>query len=154
MPRSRPGALRARQPRHLAWASELPAPIHGLSARTGLAIHVAEVLDPDYYVFPGATKRALRRYREFVTPAGRRPRYPQDGVCSCRHCSFDDVRHARDVLDQVLRALPARARAELKRLVAPLDAAFLDRTLPDPFADRQWGSEVWWRRRLSGGMKE
>jgi hypothetical protein len=154
MPRSRPGALRARQPRPRAWASELPTPVHGLSARTSLAIHVAEVLARDYYLFPGATRHALRRYREFLTPAGRRPRYPQDGVCSCRHCSFDDVRHARDVLDQVMALLPTRARAELRRRVAPLDAAFLARTLPDPFADRRWGSDVWWRRRLSGGMRE
>lgn len=35
-----------------------------------------------------------------------------------------------------------------------LDAAYLQRTLPDPFADqRQWGSAFWWRRRLAGGRE-
>ncbi|MGW5482765.1 serine hydrolase domain-containing protein [Streptomyces sp. NPDC004008] len=42
----------------------------------------------------------LRRYRAFPQPPGRRPLYPQDTECSCRGCSFDDVRHARDVLGE------------------------------------------------------
>ncbi|WP_234330118.1 hypothetical protein [Streptomyces acidiscabies] len=61
------------------------------------------------------------------------------------------MRHARDVLDDFLRQLPVRARAELQRRVARLDAAYRARTLPDPFSDsRQWRPEVWWRRRLAG----
>lgn len=107
------------------------------------------MLANDYDLFPGATKDALLRYREFLTPVSRRPRHPQPVVCSCRHCLFDDVTHARDVLDRVLGLLPTRARAELGRRVAPLDAAFLKRTLPDPFADRR--SNAWWNRRLPGG---
>ncbi|MET8413541.1 hypothetical protein ABZV34_36800 [Streptomyces sp. NPDC005195] len=36
--------------------------------------------------------------------------------------------------------------------MASLDAAYLQRTLPDPFADqRQWRSDLWWRRRLADG---
>ncbi|GAA5075575.1 hypothetical protein GCM10023336_64960 [Streptomyces similanensis] len=113
-----------------------------------------ERLSTDYYVYPGATDRALRRYRAFAQSPGRRPLYPQDAECSCRGCSFDDVRHARDVLDEVLRQLPARAREELRRRVARLDAAYLQRTLPDPFADRrQWRSDLWWRRRLADGRE-
>lgn len=109
-------------------------------------------MDDDYYIYPGATDRALRRYRAFLQPPGRRPRYPRDALCSCRGCSFDDVRHARDVLDAVLRQLPPHARAELTRRVAALDAAYLERTLPDPFAhDRQWRADRWWRRRLADG---
>ncbi|MEU1285636.1 hypothetical protein [Kitasatospora sp. NPDC005856] len=43
-----------------------------------------------------------------------------------------------------------RARAELGRLVRPLDAALHDRTLPDPFAHRRgWRTEFWWYRRLA-----
>ncbi|MFE1317998.1 hypothetical protein [Kitasatospora phosalacinea] len=119
-----------------------------------MAIHRAERHSDDYYVYPGATDRALRRYRAFTLPPGRRPRCPQDAQCSCRGCSFDDVRHARDVLDEVLRALPPRARAELGRRVAVLDAAYLRCTLPDPFADRrQWRADRWWRRRLAGGWE-
>ncbi|WP_238412932.1 hypothetical protein [Saccharothrix deserti] len=135
--------------------SPLPVRIRGLSARTGLAIHRVEVLGGDYFLFPGATDRALRRYRTFLTPAGRRPLYPEEAECSCRGCSFDDVRHARDMLDKVLRQLPSRARAELRRRVASLDTVYLERTLPDPFADRrQWRSDLWWRRRLAGGGKQ
>ncbi|WP_437045455.1 hypothetical protein [Streptomyces sp. enrichment culture] len=113
-----------------------------------------ENLSGDHDLYPGATDRALRRYRAFLGPAGRRPLYPQVAECSCRGCSFDDVRHARDVLAEVLRQLPFRARAELKRKVACLDAVYIERTLPDPFAgDRQWRSDRWWRRRLAGGRE-
>ncbi|MFD8598003.1 hypothetical protein ACFV1L_23645 [Kitasatospora sp. NPDC059646] len=119
-----------------------------------MAVHRVERGSADYYVYPGATVRALRRYRAFSLPSGRRPRYPQGAECSCRGCSFDDVRHARDVLDDVLRQLPARAREELGRRVAVLDAAYARRTLPDPFADgRQWRPDRWWRRRLAGGRE-
>ncbi|MEV8455391.1 hypothetical protein AB0467_25840 [Streptomyces sp. NPDC052095] len=62
------------------------------------------------------------------------------------------MRHARDVLDMVLRRLPDRPRVELGRHVASLDAVYLRRTLPDPFArHRQWRSDLWWRRRLADG---
>ncbi|MFF4170851.1 hypothetical protein [Streptomyces sp. NPDC001744] len=109
-----------------------------------------ESLSGDYDVFPGATARALRRFQAFLYPPGRRPLYPQDAHCSCRVCSFDDVRHARDVLEEVLQELPFRARAELKHRVAHLDAAYLDRTLPDPFAERrQCRADTWWHHRLT-----
>ncbi|GAA4888824.1 hypothetical protein ACFPM3_18755 [Streptomyces coeruleoprunus] len=155
MPRKRPGALRAaHQQRPRTWGSPPPYRIHGLSARTSLAIHRVEALSDDYYIDPGVTDRALRRYEAFLRPPGRRPLYPQDEECSCRHCSFDDVRHARDVLEEVLRQLPPRASAELARLVASLDRAYLRRTLPDPFAgERQWRADRWWHRRLAGGRQ-
>ncbi|MFY7064910.1 hypothetical protein ACOQFV_03520 [Nocardiopsis changdeensis] len=64
------------------------------------------------------------------------------------------MRHARDVLDAVMRELPRRARSELGRRVAALDALYLRRTLPDPFAhDRQWRADLWWRRRLSSAWE-
>jgi hypothetical protein len=99
MPRRRPGALRAKQRGPQAWEKPPPNRIHGLSSRTSLAIHRVERLSGDYYVFPGATDQALRRYQAFLEPPGRRPLYPQDAECSCRSRSFDDVRHARDVLE-------------------------------------------------------
>ncbi|SFH15643.1 hypothetical protein SAMN02787118_15033 [Streptomyces mirabilis] len=152
MPRRRPGALRAQHHGPRIWEDPPPSRIHGLSAFTSLAIHRVERLSGDYYVFPGATVLALRRYEGFLQPSGRRPLYPQDAHCSCRGCSFDDVRHARDVLEEVLQQLPFRSRAELKRQVASLDAVYLERTLPDPFADRrQWRADLWWRRRLTVG---
>ncbi|CAM5514972.1 hypothetical protein STENM223S_03177 [Streptomyces tendae] len=150
MPRKRPGALRAEQPLHVVWGLP-PERIHGLSARTSVAIDRVERLSGDYYVYPGATDRALRQYRAFLQPPGRRPLYPQNAECSCRGCSFDDVRHARDVLEEVLRQLPPRPRAQMQSQVRALDAKYVERTLPDPFAaDRQWRSDLWWRRRLVG----
>jgi hypothetical protein len=144
--------LRAEHHGSRVWEDPPPARIHGLSARTSLAIHRVEGLSGDYYVCPGVTDRALRRYAAFLEPPGRRPLYPQDAECSCLDCSFDDVRHARDVLEEVLRQLPPRARAELKRRVFSLDAVYRVRTLPDPFADgRQWRPDLWWHRCLAGG---
>nr|BFD90318.1 hypothetical protein KitaXyl93_16780 [Kitasatospora sp. Xyl93] len=111
---------------------------------------LAEHQGGSYLIHPGGTERALRRYREFLHPPGRRPLYPQDFACSCHGCSFVDVRHARDVLEEVLTRLPDRPRAELLQVLRPLDAAFLRRTLPDPFAHRRsWRKEFWWYRRLA-----
>jgi hypothetical protein len=137
MPRKRPGALRAQQTIQRPVAGEFPVRIHGLSSRASLAVHRAELLSNDYYVYPGATGTALRRHRAFLHLAGRRPLYPQYAVCSWRGCAFDDVRHARDVLEQVLGPLPSGEGAELRRLVQPLDDRYRRRTLPDPFAHRR-----------------
>ncbi|GGZ87193.1 hypothetical protein [Streptomyces bluensis] len=153
MPRRRPGALRAEQSPRIAWSLP-PDRIHGLSTRTSVAIDQVERLSGDYYLYPGATDRALRRYRAFLQAPGRRPLYPQDAECSCRGCSFDDVRHARDVLEEVVRQLPSRPHAELQQRVRALDARYMERTLPDPFAvQRQSRSDSWWRRRLAGGRE-
>ncbi|MFC3996579.1 hypothetical protein ACFOVU_11685 [Nocardiopsis sediminis] len=110
-----------------------------------------ETASDDYYVFTGATRSALRRYREFLSPPGRRPLYPTPALCSCRGCELDDVRHARDVLEAVAVRLPVRARAELRRVIAPLDRAFARRTLPDPRGPA-WQPEFaerWWHHRMS-----
>ncbi|WP_316520732.1 hypothetical protein [Kitasatospora brasiliensis] len=150
MPRKRPGAVRAEHPTPRVWGPTPPARIHGLSARAALAVLRTERLNPGYLIHPGDTDRALRRYREFLHPPGRRPLYPQEAECSCSGCSFDDVRHARDVLEEILPILPPRARAELVRVLRPLDAALLRRTLPDPFTHRRsWRTEFWWYRRLA-----
>ncbi|MEU9008460.1 hypothetical protein AB0D12_01445 [Streptomyces sp. NPDC048479] len=58
------------------------------------------------------------------------------------------------MLEDVLEKLPARARAEFKQLLDPLDAAYSRRTLPDPFARRRrWRTQFWWHRRLAGGWE-
>ncbi|GJF30463.1 hypothetical protein KNE206_31630 [Kitasatospora sp. NE20-6] len=117
-------------------------------------MHRAERAGGSWYLHPGATDWALRRYREFLSPPGRRPLYPREAPCSCPGCSFDDVRHARDVLDEILRELPVRARAELLRLLRPLDTTFRRRTLPDPFTHRRhWRTEFWWYRRLADPLE-
>ncbi|MEV0678814.1 hypothetical protein AB0I60_20080 [Actinosynnema sp. NPDC050436] len=117
----------------------------GLTRRVTLAVHEVEGRSEEYYVKPGATVLALRRYRAFLARSGRRPLYPQVDDCSCNGCAFRDVRHARDVLEWVMRRLRPRPRGELERLVAALDAVYLDRTLPDPHAaHRASSSPLWW----------
>ncbi|GGP42853.1 hypothetical protein GCM10010185_12970 [Saccharothrix coeruleofusca] len=129
----------------------------GLSHRTTLAVRDVERRSEEYYVRPGATALALRRYRVFLTRSGRRPLYPRSVGCSCAECAFQDVRHSRDVLEWTLERLRRRSRGELERLVTALDAVYLKRTLPDPFAARRPPSsqlrgprpDPWWYDRLS-----
>ncbi|GHB30345.1 hypothetical protein GCM10010331_15910 [Streptomyces xanthochromogenes] len=79
-----------------------------------------------------------------------RPPYPQEPSGSCTWCFFDDVRHARDMLEEALERLPEPARLERGRIVKPVDAVFLRRALPVPFTHRRrWRTECWWCRRLA-----
>ncbi|MFI5792411.1 hypothetical protein [Streptomyces sp. NPDC051677] len=151
MARSRPGALRANQsPDPRTRETPQPVRIHGLSAHTSLAIHRVEDESGTYFLSPGATASALRRYRKFVTTPGRGTLYPRASACpACPGCGLDDVRHARDVLAETLRLLPPRARAELGRAVAELDRRYLLRTLPAPRS----GPGPWWHRRLAEGAE-
>ncbi|MET9627040.1 hypothetical protein ABZX92_06215 [Lentzea sp. NPDC006480] len=73
---------------------------------------------------------------------------------------FVDVVHARDVLEQVLKRLPVRARAELGRVVRRLDIEFERRTLPNPHAWNPFWNNIdvpaerpdpWWYDRFPGG---
>lgn len=50
---------------------------------------------------------------------------------------------SRDALELAIRGLPARPARELRRLVAPLDERFLNRTFADPSAP----PGPWWTRR-------
>ncbi|MER5790420.1 hypothetical protein [Streptomyces sp. NPDC001980] len=55
------------------------------------------------------------------------------------------------MLEEVLQQLPPWPRAQLEHQVRALDARYVERTPADPFAaDRQWRSDLWWRRRLAG----
>ncbi|CAM5409815.1 hypothetical protein [Streptomyces aurantiogriseus] len=153
MPRNGPGALRAlRTPVTRVRAMPPPPRIPGLSTRTTLAIHRAEHDSTgSYHLSPGATQRALRRYREFLATPGRRTLYPRTAVCpACPGCGLDDVREARDVLEETVRHLPPSARAELSRTLRRLDHRYRLRTLPDPRADQ---TAPWWHRRLGEGAE-
>ncbi|MFJ5231068.1 hypothetical protein ACIQBJ_14385 [Kitasatospora sp. NPDC088391] len=149
MPRNRPRALRARTPAPPRWSRTPPTRIRGLSAAASLDVHRVEREHPGFAVTAGSTAAALDRYRAFVRRFGDRPLYPRESWCgSCPGCNaVDDVRHSRDALHEVLARLPPRSRAELARLVRPLDAEFRRRTLPDPFAGRP--GEPWWYRRAA-----
>ncbi|MFF2776103.1 hypothetical protein ACFVU3_14450 [Streptomyces sp. NPDC058052] len=56
---------------------------------------------------------------------------------------------ARDLLALILSRLPHHARRELAALVDGLDEELSRRTLPDPFAHRQfwYRGGAWWHRR-------
>ncbi|MGW2699035.1 hypothetical protein [Streptomyces sp. NPDC001340] len=153
MPRNRPAALRDAHrttPSPRIWKEPPPPRIPGLSHRTSLAIHRAERLSPGFWFPHGATETALRRYRAFLHPPGRRPRYPRESYCAgCPGCALDDVRQARGALADILPLLPPHARAELQRTLTPLDRRYLLLTLPDPLAAR---TEPWWHRRLAKGV--
>ncbi|WP_329217118.1 hypothetical protein OG352_14135 [Streptomyces sp. NBC_01485] len=164
MPRNRPGALRADRtpgPHARPRTRDVPQPprIRGLSARTSLAIHHVEYEGGDRHLFAGATALALHRYREFLSSPGRHTLYPRTSVCpGCPGCGLDDVRHARDVLDETLRLLPRRPRAELARTLSALDRRYLDRTLPDPRPHPATSAAPatpapWWHRRLGEGAE-
>lgn len=92
----------------------------------------------------GATATALRGYADALRQPGRYIQLEGD-LCSC--C---DPLESRDILEVVLRQLPRPARRDLARIVDRIDAEFLRRTLPDPFAVgvSAWQGQAWWRQRL------
>jgi hypothetical protein len=139
MPRRRPGALRAEAALYDCSRQIPPLAIRGLSSQTAYAVHLVEIADKDYYLYPGATARALTRYREFLGAPRRRSLTQEYCICDCRWCRLDDVQGARGVFEHVLQVLPARARAELRREVAGLDAEYRERTVPNPFPPRVHG---------------
>jgi hypothetical protein len=92
-----------------------------------------------------AVADALIRYRNLLRRPGR---YLY--ISWSAGCPICEDHEARDVLDEALRRLPPRARADLAGLVTPLDEEFLHRTLPDPLAHRDpWRASAWWRQRIS-----
>lgn len=96
------------------------------------------------HLWHGAVAEALHQYERFLHRPGRYLYLPwNDGPCC-------DPTEARDILEEALRHLPPAARASLRKIVAPLDAEFLRRTLPDPTAASisPWHAEAWWRRRI------
>ncbi|WP_091295162.1 hypothetical protein [Amycolatopsis xylanica] len=134
MARSRPGALRAAQARFPANVPERRIP--GLSPRAREAIRLLEARTGDY----NAIYLALDAYRQALRKPGR--------INSAEHpCPCCDSFEARDVLGRALETLPGYARAELGRLVAPLDAILLRRTVPYPWPERRPWATGWWHLR-------
>ncbi|BBH68273.1 hypothetical protein ACTI_49580 [Actinoplanes sp. OR16] len=132
MPRNHPHSLRR--------PVRKPAPeqrhIDGLSARAHAAVRSAE----DWYFWPNATADSLDAYRLFLKRPGRIIRGGPDVY---------DAGDARNDLHEILLRLPPVPRRELERLLEPLDAEYLRRTLP-----AQWWSEYgagrWWYQRDAG----
>ncbi|MER6765354.1 MULTISPECIES: hypothetical protein [Amycolatopsis] len=109
---------------------------------SGRAQKAIERVDPQ--LWPGSVALALERYRQFLNQPGRWLYVPGPEL------TWVDPVDARDELERALILLPRGARAELRRLVAPLDGEFERRTLPDPRAGSisPWQAAAWWRRRL------
>lgn len=116
-----------------------PLTICGLSDQTAFAVHLVEIADKDYYLYPGATARALERYRGFLDVPRSRPLSQEFNVGDCRGCAFDDVSLAREVLEHVIQVVQGRARSELRRELAGMDAEYREHTVPNPFPRRVHG---------------
>ncbi|WP_091598747.1 hypothetical protein [Amycolatopsis lurida] len=69
------------------------------------------------YLGPGATRTALRLWREFLTNPYWRLRVDSEG-CGVWECCGDPWQ-AREMLEGVVLALPARVAKELRRHIAP-----------------------------------
>jgi hypothetical protein len=138
MPRNSPGAIRAGR-RADAAPRPLFSRINGLSPRAHEAIAILEACR----LGEGAVAKALDAYADFLAQPGRWLYLPDSCNCPC------DLPLARDILDTAVRGLPEAPRAELRRILRPLDTEFAARTLPDPHA--AWPTAVmppWWHRRL------
>ena len=112
--------------------------INGLSPRSHRAVAQVEVRR----LGPRSLEWALAGYREFLDRPGRWLYLPEN------RGDFDDPCYCRDVLEVALLHLPPTARAELRRLVTPLDTRFRARTLPDPAPPPWWYAGRWWCQRL------
>ncbi|MDA3630875.1 hypothetical protein OU415_36000 [Saccharopolyspora sp. WRP15-2] len=86
---------------------------------------------------------ALKRYRRFLRRPGRWLYLPRADLYSPH-----DPADARDELELLLSELPPRTRAELRRILVPLDEEFRRRTFRDPVLERP---AAWWRQRLRDG---
>ncbi|WIX76839.1 hypothetical protein QRX50_36240 [Amycolatopsis carbonis] len=95
-------------------------------------------------LWAGYFVKAFDRYRRFLRQPGRWSYVPWPDCPCC------DPVDARDELEAAVRALPHDARADLRRVLAPLDDEFRRRTLPDPKASSisPWHAAAWWRQRL------
>ncbi|GAA1936587.1 hypothetical protein [Kitasatospora viridis] len=81
---------------------------------------------------------AVHRWRAFTRRPGRTLYLPEPDLPGY------DIWDDRSLIERAIGALDARAARELASVVRDVDAAFLARTLPDPYAPRAW---PWWRRR-------
>ncbi|MFF2195637.1 hypothetical protein [Streptomyces sp. NPDC058157] len=93
--------------------------------------------------WPGPLFEAWGRWRALAYQPGPWVMYASDDCCAC--CDPFAGAAVREVLEAACLVLPRPAARELRAVLAPLDARFLARTLPDPFAPP---GDPWWTRRL------
>ncbi|MFK0290735.1 hypothetical protein ACIQU6_09685 [Streptomyces sp. NPDC090442] len=96
------------------------ADIDGLSARTMFAIRRIERTRT--FLEPGQTVTAARLWKEHVSLPKRELWRDWEWGDELRWYCCGNPFHARDLLEHMVNALPARSAAELRRLVKQLDA--------------------------------
>ncbi|MEU5155280.1 hypothetical protein [Glycomyces sp. NPDC021274] len=140
MPRRPPARVRAQQRRHprptAPWR-RLPRLPHASST-----LHAAVQLLELHHAWlgPGDVARSFNTWRRIAnrptpSPLG----YGFVGECGIWGCCPP----SREALEMAMRDLPTRPARELRRLIAPLDERFRNRTFPDPTAP----PGPWWTRR-------
>lgn len=139
MPRRPPARVRASLRRHPrpTGRRRLPRIPHASSA-----LHAAiQHLELHHWEFcHGDVARSFDRWRRIANRPTPAPLgYGFAGECGIWGCCPP----SRDALELAILRLPARPARELRRLVAPLDERFLDRTYSDPTAP----PGPWWTRR-------
>ncbi|HEX3792196.1 MAG TPA: hypothetical protein VHW44_30310 [Pseudonocardiaceae bacterium] len=113
-----------------------------MSAGTNHAIRLAE---QRLGYWPGVALRFYRRYRSLVYGSGARwLELASKDMCPCGFCEPDPIEEYRDLLDRVLVQLPPKAHGEFARLLDPIDATFVRRTMFEPNVSRH--EDWWWRR--------
>lgn len=137
MPRRRPAQVRADVPiRRTRPARQIPGVPK--SVMHGVRRWERQRLWPD------AVAEAFEKYRRFVHQPGRILYGLPGGCCPCCVDYYGLPEDPRAVLHEALTQMAGRKARKLRRMVAELDARFLMRSLPDPWAPAQW---PWWRRR-------
>ncbi|MEU4955583.1 hypothetical protein [Streptomyces lavendulae] len=139
MPRRNPARVTGNAPAHTRPADRRRA-VPGLSGRTAAEIARLE-RRPSW---PGPVFEAWRRWHALAHGPGPWVMYAVDEICPC--CDPFPGAPVRAVLEAACRALQPRAARELRAVLAPLDARFLARTLPDPSAPP---GTPWWASRLN-----
>lgn len=140
MARKAPSRVRSDLPRRTS-REDARAVVPGVSSRT--LVEIARVERHRYE--PGTAHGALSAWRATVYGRGPSwilyPSWDEDHPC-CQPVWGGDH---RETLEVFCLSMPRRAVRELRAVLAPLDARFLARTLPDPYAPP---GDPWWRRRL------
>lgn len=95
--------------------------------------------------WPGDAGVAFARWRALAYRPGHWVLYTvtDGGACPC--CDPLGGTDGRLLLEQLCLGLPPGPARALRAALAPVDARFLARTLPDPFASPH---DPWWQRRI------
>lgn len=122
MPRRRPGHVRAGLRRRPLPYDRVPADPADPALSPRLCTEIAR-LRPREGSWPGTFLTALRQWRYFVRNPYRRLWVDDDTGCGYFECCGDPWQ-AREILEETLHKLPRPERAELRKILADLDALY------------------------------